>query len=552
MKTSEETKFISIISIPSFSEETTKQAMSIFLSYKKAEVIIEGDFDSTRWRVTDEYARMVLDFEIDSNDFNLSIGVPLNTFVLYLKTYVLCQLGNLVLGTLQSIVGDVKKIVKYKMNQLSKISKNDSLTFINRLSEFFSLIPCGDHEKELLSIIEHLEDLDEKNRASNTNNQRELASFDSYFLFSDILDQFWKESTEKEEKLFFFPLWFWWHISAIIPSRPREIVLTPRNCLSKTKDEWYLTLRKNKIKGFSKGKSYKIDADYEKVKYQIPERLAKVIKWYLDETKGCQRNELNTLFVTDVHYTMWQRCTPYTSRYFTYINLSTCLRYFYEIIVKGRYGYEITYERGKHYLPENQIQYLNLGDTRHLSMINIIAEGATPMVAMLLAGHDNPNISAHYYSNITNLIECRTYRQYKRLIGAHKEYEISKPINMMNVSSSIKIGNGWCYSAKVANGDFSDCINVLGTQGQLGECRKCHYYRTAERTFANSSEVYKERILMECHNVDEMVKKVRKDKGCKEEIIQAIMRLRHEEYSYQQYLQETMEDNDGQKQSNNR
>ena len=30
------------------------------------------------------------------------------------------------------------------------------------------------------------------------------------------------------------------------------------------------------------------------------------------------------------------------------------------------------------------------------------------------------------------------------------------------------------------------------------------------------------------------------------------MKLRHEEYSYQQYLQETMEDKDGQKESNNR
>lgn len=102
---------------------------------------------------------------------------------------------------------------------------------------------------------------------------------------------------------------------------------------------------------------------------------------------------------------------------FSYINLRTCLRYFFELIVQERYGYKIIYEANNSGLhDEKSIEYLHLGDTRHIALINLIAEGATPMVAMMLAGHDNPEMSAHYYSNIAQLIECRTYRAFKKLI----------------------------------------------------------------------------------------------------------------------------------------
>lgn len=86
------------------------------------------------------------------------------------------------------------------------------------------------------------------------------------------------------------------------------------------------------------------------------------------------------------------------------------------------------------------IQYMNLGDTRHLALINLIAEGATPMIAMELAGHDNPVMSAHYFSNITNWIECKTYHQYKRLIKGKQEYTISQYVPTLEVGKIYTAG----------------------------------------------------------------------------------------------------------------
>ena len=46
---------------------------------------------------------------------------------------------------------------------------------------------------------------------------------------------------------------------------------------------------------------------------------------------------------------------------------------------------------------DHEINFIHIGDTRHIAMINLIAEGASPVTAMLLAGHDNITTSSHYF-----------------------------------------------------------------------------------------------------------------------------------------------------------
>ena len=57
--------------------------------------------------------------------------------------------------------------------------------------------------------------------------QRSLAQFDSYFLFNDILSDFWKRDISNDTRLFYYPIYLWWRITAIIPLRPKEFILTP-------------------------------------------------------------------------------------------------------------------------------------------------------------------------------------------------------------------------------------------------------------------------------------------------------------------------------------
>ena len=102
--------------------------------------------------------------------------------------------------------------------------------------------------------------------------------------FNDIMNDYWNSVISEEDRLFFYPLYLWWQITGVIPMRPREYILTPRNCMEQKEDGWYITLRKNQIKGPGKRISYKIDSDYITVQYKIPDKLAGEILKYLDFT----------------------------------------------------------------------------------------------------------------------------------------------------------------------------------------------------------------------------------------------------------------------------
>ncbi len=540
-------KHIEILAIPELDEITIKEARRIFFAYREKDIISQSRFDDDIWDLNNETSGYHFNFEIDSNrfkKFGKELHLTEDEFKEYLKTYIICRMGDLELGSLRRLIHDIKKVVHSDVSDTDSLLEVCTSETVGRVSEFFAMLPEECREEELSDLLVMFDEVEERSQIGNVGKQRSLATFESYFRFDEIIKRFWDESNDEDEKLFFFPVWMWWNISGVLPLRPCEFVVTPRNCLNEIDGKYTLTVRRNRKKGTGKSKSYKISSDYELNRYSIPERLAKEIQWYLEATKDYPEEDTHTLFVTGTHYAMWERQAPYTSRLFSYMNLRTCLRYFFKMIVEDRYGYRVLYNNDGQALPNDKcIEYLHLGDTRHIALINLIAEGATPMVAMMLAGHDNPEMSSHYYSNITQLIECRTYRQYKKQIKGQQNYVLSKKKNTLPAKKSIPLGcGGRCYSEKVTNGDFCDCYKVVGPAGEVGFCKNCEFYRDNSKSFSDMKDIYKNKIENECHVLEEVVKKVRSGKGEPEEIISVILRLRDSDYSYRQYLLEKMEE----------
>lgn len=537
--------------IPELDEVTEGEARKLFLAYRDKSVFLNSSFEDQKWIACDEYARYGLDFKIEGEKYRIfrqETDIDVTDFEKYLKVFCVCQMGELSLDSIRSVIYGVKTVLGSMQND-GVLLLPESIAHILQVSDFFSVLPVDNKEKVVTSILEKLDETEENMYSQPSGNQRNLAAFESYFRFDEILKRFWKESRKDEEKLFYFPVWFWWNISAVLPLRPRELILTPRDCITNVHGKYFLTVRRNMIKGSGKTKSYRLRDDYKTFRYEIPKSLADEIRWYRNKTKNCADTDIHTLFVTDMHYSKWDRRTPYNSMFFTYMNMRTCLRYFYEDIVVRRYGYQVLYERGNSVLSNDcDINYLQLGDTRHIALINLIAEGATPMVAMMLAGHDNPDMSAHYYSNISTLIECRTYRQYHQLINGKQSYRLCVPEEKIEAAKfTLLADHSRCYSPTVQTGDFSDCYRTTGPGGEVGLCANCKYHTENEMTFQDAKDLYKGRIQRQCENLAEIVRKVRRGKGEPEEIIQEILKLRDSSYSYQQYLRETMEDNNAKK-----
>lgn len=540
--------FSELLAIQEMDTENLVKAHKIFDTYKFKGVFKDCNFEDTKWHSTDEYSNVGIHFNFNELSYNRwyrdVFKLDYLKFVNFVKVYVTYTLGKNILRTLQKMVNDLKRLIKTDINALYGASIEMKITVPNLCIDFITLLPSRKENAELDDLLEILDMYISVNYRSGLKRQRQLAQFDSYFLFNDIMNDFWEKPMKERNRLFFYPLYLWWKITAVIPLRPKEFILTRRDCLEKREEGYFLTLQRNNLKGSKKNVSYKLNEDYYQVTYQIPDKLALEIAKYLRLTKEFDNTDIGTLFVSDTHYQRWNQKKHSNSRFLTYNNLSTVMRYFFRDVIQDKYNLEIIYGNQKGHLNKNQINYLHLGDTRHIALINLMAEGGTPVTAMMLAGHDNIEMSAHYYSNISNLIECQTYRQYRLITKGEVNYQISttnkSPLNLRNQYAKLLDG-GRCYSVRFQKKDFSDCMAVSGKNGEIGYCEACPFYRRPGKSYYSSNTLYKRNIEDDCKLLESAVHQLRLGKGSTEDIGEAMLKLKTSSYSYQRYWNEKIQ-----------
>lgn len=550
MNTAEKLMFRTILSVQCLDKSSLIKAKDIFNSYIKENVFVNCSFEDDVWHSTDEYSNIGIHYNFNKiaykRFYEEIFGLTCNEFINYVKIFISYTMGKNVLRTLQTVTNDLKRIIRTDPADIFGESADLKINVPNLCTNFLSILPEYGDEKQVEQILNALDLFSAVNYSNNMNKRRTLAQFDSYFLFNDIMNDYWNNDILHEERLFFYPLYLWWQITAVIPLRPREFILTKRKCLDKREDGYYLSLRRDNLKGSAKSVSYKISDDYYEVTYKIPDKLAMEILNYIEFTNEYDNSDLETLFISDTHYKLWGQKKHSNSRYFTYINMNTVMRYFFHDVIEEKYHLEVIYDREGGHLKEGEINYINLGDTRHLALINIMAEGGTPVTAMLLAGHDNIEMSAHYYSNLTNLIECRTYRQYRLVTKGDVTYQLSlsRKVLINNTDCSILVDGGRCHSVKYMNEDIGDCMECAGPSGELGYCPSCRFYRKKGKDYFSMDTTYKRRIEDECNALAKIVKLVRAGKGAEEDIGEAILRLQNSSYTYQEYYKEKISELD--------
>jgi len=260
------------------------------------------------------------------------------------------------------------------------------------------------------------------------------------------------------------------------------------------------------------------------MKYGIPDKMAEEVGWYRESTAVMPGSSLDTLFVQAPHYSYFGKGTPSRSTYYTYANLSYCLKRFQEDVM----GVKSDDER------------INLGDTRHLAMISLIASGGSPVICKELAGHEDVRISAHYYANISRFVECATYEMYKKQKSGYADIHNRKPARS---DETAEVNGGRCDSAAYIYGSISDCIRSMGANGELGQCISCPHYidRISGRhlLFSNANE-RKIKVDEDSKYLMRVLEMVRKGKGCNEDIQSALLKLQHSSAQYSHCLYSNM------------
>ncbi len=525
------------------------QAKNIFNEYVEKGVILSSAFDDNIWFVYDQYDKVEFNFTLDELAFRKSSvfsEIKYREFSLFLKMFVTGLLGNYVVKSIQVFIRELKEVIKSFDGK--NINSKITLQVPSIIIDFLEIMDYNYTEKYKI-LLRELEISTINSRRDRTLNRRSLATFQSYFKFTDILNDFWNSTITDAERIFFFPIYLWWNITAILPLRPKEFLLIPRDCFRSSKNANLVTFRRTKLKGLKNHVNYNIDDDYELYTYDVGQKLGDQIRLYKKLTEELENNSINTLLRADQHYNYFGKTKRYDSRLFSYANMKYCLKRFYTEIINNKYDVKTVNKKNMEEKSGNdtiydlkpyEIEFINIGDSRHIAMINALFSDGSATTAMLLAGHSNIDISSHYFANIETLLECKTYQAYKKSIET-TENDLFMKTNFspeLHRDKYLDLEDGArCYSKHFANDSMIDCYKSIGENGEIGECYNCDYYRDSRyRIFIDDKEIFHKRLAHDCDFLAEQINRFRQGKGYEEDIKQALLRLQSSTKSYEKYF----------------
>jgi len=508
------------LSINSIDDDSLRRAENIFSYYREHGVIQTGMFGDDEWELCDERIRVHLCFGLSDELYYKNAeswtGCTSDCYRDAAKAYVLFQMGTLSLYSLRNVTNTLRQLGESGFDQAVTIRHN-----AGHAVKFLQLIPGYSTERDaVIELLEENSAMSGKKRGRS----RELANFKSYFRFHDELDKFWASAAESA-KLFYFPVFLWWNLTAILPLRPTEFLMMPQDCLACSGNEYFITVRRTRLKGGNSRITYSIDGDFEKKSYPVSWKLAKEIKWYQDLTDGMQPSPIGALFRREASscYERWDKRASVALPY-GYMNLNFALKVFYREVLSER----------------NDICIIHLGDTRHIAMMNLIISGGSPTVCMELAGHEDIDVSSNYYANMANLVECATYEMYRKgkkgsqvLLQGKKEYQFVQPDRLTRVK------DGWCRSSIRKELGVADCISAVNSLGEIGDCKCCRYFM-ADRQGVHldfyDTVKGKESVDADSWFLMHMIEAVRQGIGLQEDIKSAMLRLQQSCRHYRECL----------------
>lgn len=454
------------------SDKEINVAKQKFDAMRKAGVIT-GEFSDDTWYMTNETETTGIDYNFNEIAIYKQKNTTYDKFVLDVKSYICFCFGNYTLLMFPRLVNAIKNAV-VDTDCFTKMPSDIKSLQLPGVGDFLSLLPWV--EEDFL--------FSQANNSYEFQRRRSLAEYKSYFVFNDLMTRFWSTASD-DEKDFYYPLYLWWNISMIIPIRVTEFSVIPKQCLELRDGKWYLTIRRTSIKGRTDlKKRYQLKTDYAIYSYEITDRIASDIMDYQRRVVEVGEAEIDSMFSDKLFSEAKKKLIPRAKSPVIYPHMrishfDIVLDYFYICVVEKIYHYsvckkdivETADENGQGYeLMPHEIVKLNLGDTRHIALQNMLLNGCNLLMAKEISGHDTIDMIYHYSGNMKNLIKCKAYGLYElgkrktstlTIMGTSTQAEMV--LREKNRGSYIQMDNGRCYSPRfVQEYDASDCFAVAG------------------------------------------------------------------------------------------
>ena len=128
LQTEEYGGFVRFRSVQRLDPETRMEAQSCFYDYQRRGVILNGSFEDTHWRLTNQLHTFTLDFSMDTNLYQKNaepwVGCTAECYLECMKAFIALQLGKYTLTYLQQVL--------YVLSLLAGKTAEDAKSFINQ------------------------------------------------------------------------------------------------------------------------------------------------------------------------------------------------------------------------------------------------------------------------------------------------------------------------------------------------------------------------------------------------------------------------------------
>ncbi|MEG7938145.1 site-specific integrase [Bacillus mobilis] len=406
-------------------ENIVEQAKVIISEEVRAGRMIEGEFNSDKWRFISITRHNTLHINFGESPKIPSLQNGITKKITAIKCWIATLIPNYSIETIKSYYEYLKEFLL--------LSHNLDETFQEQV-QLYLLHKCDDRKRwnlciPTLNFLDFYEEFDKNQlytnlllsikKDININNVmglvRSLPSAQDILAFSWVLEDFFL-SIQKEDKnyLRYAPIAIWWEISNLIPMRPSEFCGIERNCLVEENNRFYIRLPRLKQKENTR-KIQVID------KISIPFSVFSKLKNYISLTDPFGESE-TLISSSSIRLRKLGSRINYFENRFTYNNLCVLLDEFYKNIVEEIY--KISYK--------NRIR---LGDTRHFAFLNLMRQGYHPVEIARLGGHTSLQAQYHYQQHLTYWVDVEIVQLMQRF-NFFRENDARPPKNINNYSKN--------------------------------------------------------------------------------------------------------------------
>ena len=322
----------------------------------------------------------------------------------------------------------------------------------------------GTPEHQIMQIIEQIPYV----RTARAR-QRELSHLINYLAVdNELTDMYESCSLPEEEFLHWFPVYFWAKITFVLPLRATEMLVTPFDCLEYRNGVIFLRVRRTMLKKGKRTVFYEVEKDYQIFSYRIPD-------------SSVVRNIEKYRRLTSIHS---RRFLFDYSKYS--VNEILSLQSFNQLLadfVKSKLVDNHKYDYCRFAFGVQEFDLISAGDSRPIAMAHLFYQDIGADICRQLADHTNINVSAGYYTNVSNTVLASSIMHLQRMLNQGNAMKVEK--NALQIKDP-------CLSTRqpMKTGDITDCI----AEDCLEDCLGCRYYTPTQEVLTEELSIRKRKL----------------------------------------------------------